>query len=300
MFYKDDWLVWKYDGVNFGPKTSPTSHFELQINKTINRTVMSYYDELLENALVIRDTFSGPLDLMLSGGIDGEIVLRCYHDFRIPVNVFIFKYENNYNHHDVAHAINICKSLNQPYTIIDFNLERFFENDAYDIWKKVYSAGSGFLPHMKMTEYLNGMPIICASEPYWILDKPSGKWFYEWEECHHSWAVYHKTINRPVITSWYEYSPEIIVAHKRLRLIERLLTNKIPGKISSNTSKHNIHSFFWPDIAKRPKRTGFEGDRVTAYTSKPDFMLEFDRQFIHNKVSNQNIRISPSTLVDML
>lgn len=300
MFYKNDWLVWKYDNVEYGPKLTPTSLFDIHINKTIDRPVKSYYDELIENASIIRDTFSGSLDLLLSGGLDGEVVLRCYHDLRIPVNVFIFRYENYYNKRDADHAITICESLGQQYKVIDFNLEKFFEKEAYDIWKKTFCQGSGFLPIMKMTEYLDGLPIVCAMEPYWSVS--SGEWQYEWEERHHSWAIYHKTINHPTITSWYEYSPEIIASHKQLPIIKDLISNRMPSKLSSLTSKHSIHQYYWPDIVLRPKLTGFEGLDLTAhYTSKPKFMLDFDKQFISDgKVSNKTIRVSPTLLDTML
>ena len=98
MFYKDNWFAWTFDdGPEYGPKLTPTAEFKIVLRNTITRPVKSYYEELLENGRVIRDTFSGELDLLFSGGIDSEIILRVYLELKIPINVYIFKYENDYN-----------------------------------------------------------------------------------------------------------------------------------------------------------------------------------------------------------
>ena len=97
MFYKDNWLAWTYDDVKFGNKTTPQSRFEFQFKKTIKQPLKSHKQELLENTRIIRDSFNEPFDLLFSGGVDSEIVLRCHVELKIPINVFIFKYEKDYN-----------------------------------------------------------------------------------------------------------------------------------------------------------------------------------------------------------
>jgi asparagine synthetase B (glutamine-hydrolysing) len=121
MFYKNNWLTWYYNEVAYGPKTTLDSKFDIKITPTITRQVKSYKEELLTNASLIRDSFNEPFDLMLSGGVDSEVILRCYLELKIPINVFVFRYENNYNLPDVTHALRICKELNVTPTVIDFN-----------------------------------------------------------------------------------------------------------------------------------------------------------------------------------
>lgn len=290
MFYKDNWLSWSYDnGPTNGPKLTPRAEFKLHFKNVVTRPVKSYHEELLSNAQLIRDTFTGGLDLLFSGGIDSEVILRVYHELKIPINVFVFKYENNYNLLEYNHAIEVCNELNVTPTIIDFNLEKFFENDAYDIWSKCYAYSSGWLPHMKMTEYLDGLPIIGSGEPYWRhtsrdLSNPE-PWVFDIEEVSHHWAVYHKTINRPCITDWYEYSPEITLSHLQLPYVQDLVNNRVSGKLSTVSSKAFIHQAYWPTIKDRPKMIGFEG---TAHKKGeqpvPPFMLEFSKTYIREKV----------------
>lgn len=286
MFYKDNWLAWSYDnGPEYGPKLAIDSQCKINLKNVVTRPVKSYYDELLINAQVIRDTFSGQLDLLFSGGIDSEIILRVYLELKIPVNVYIFKYENNYNFIEFNLAVQICKELNVTPTIIDFQLQKFFENEAYDIWTKVYSNNGAWLPHMKMTEYVDGLPIIGMGEPYWGRSD-AGDWNFEMWEGPHYCAIYHKTIGRPMISDWYEYSPEIILAHSDLPIIQELIQDKIPGKHSSWSSRLAIHKQYWPTIVDRPKLIGFEGEQPNKDKLLPPFIVEFNNTYGTDKVAS--------------
>ena len=37
MFYKNNWLTWTYDGIDYGPKLHPDSKFEMQFKQTISQ-----------------------------------------------------------------------------------------------------------------------------------------------------------------------------------------------------------------------------------------------------------------------
>ena len=299
MHYKNNWFSWYYDGVEKCHKQRLTSKFSIDIKKTICKPVKSYYEELFDNATLIRDTLVGPLDLLFSGGIDSEVILRVYRDLKIPINVYIFKYENNYNHREYNQAIKICEALNVKYNVIDFNVQKFFENDAYDIWSKCFANSSGWLPHMKMTEYLDGIPIFGSGDPYWR-KQDNGTWMFEIDEGAKFWTTYHVAVGREAICDWYEYSPEIIIAHMNLPKIDNLINNRIPGKLSSFSHKSIIHKDYWPDIDIRQKLVGFEGEAPPSPNSKPEFMLAFEKEFIKGKTEAVTVRYTAEQLRSIL
>jgi len=298
MFYKDNWLSWHYDNVEYGTKNTVNTEFTILLKKTIINKPLSYYEELYENARNIRDIIQGPLDLLFSGGIDSEVILRIYLDLKIPINVYIFRYENMFNYREYNHAIRICTELNVKYKIIDFNLKKFFENDAYDIWTKCYCNSSGWLPLMKMTSYLDNTPIVGRGDPYWQ-KQINGEWLFEIDEGAKFWTTYHKKINRIAITDWYEYRPEIIISHFQLTRIKTLIDNRQPGKLSSFSNKCLIHKDYWKDIIIRPKMTGFEKDKIPDKNSKPIFMLNFDKEYT-NTVVNKTYKYSKEEIIDAL
>jgi hypothetical protein len=306
MFYKNNWLAWTYDdGQEYGPKLHPTAEFKLILRNTVSRPIKSYYEELLENGRIVRDTFSGPLDLLFSGGVDSEIILRVYKDLGIPINVYIFKYENDYNLIEYTQAIKTCNDLNVIPKIIDFDLQKFFENDAYDIQQKIFAAESGWLPHMKLTEYCDGLPILGSGNPYVRRTSRDMTKKYPWvleldEKCHH-WAVYHKTINRPCITDWYEYSPELLLSYFNLPFVQQLVNDEVPGKLSNESTKVQVHQDYWPDLDPRQKLVGFEGPRPDK--SSPEvqpFMLEFGKQYIRGVVTARSYIFSKEELFNQV
>jgi hypothetical protein len=302
MFYKDNWLSWSYDTVKFGNKTLSNSKFKLHIEKYTSRPLKSHKEELLENARLIRDSFTEPFDLLFSGGLDSEIVLRCYHELRIPINVFIFKYKNNYNHKDIAHALRICNELNVTPTIIDFDLAKFFENDAYDIWKMGHFHKAGMLPHMKMIEYLDNIPIMGEGEPDWTFKNDI--WQFKLDEADHSHSIYGIAIARPMIACWFEYSPEVILSHMQLPNMQRLIDNAIPGdQTSFDINKYYLYKKIWPEIVIRSKMNGFEGNNLQSRISATDLtcIREFNDTYITplNMVQHK-ILLSKTELVNLI
>jgi len=298
MFYKNNWLTWKYDNIEYSPKNSIDYNFDLILKKTTYYDTMSYYNELCENARNLRDLITGPLDLLFSGGIDSEVILRIHLDLKIPLNVFIFQYEDMLNHKEFNHAVKVCHDLNVKYKVINFDVKKFFENEAYDIWQKCYCNSSGWIPHMKMTEYLDNTPIGGTGEPYWKIQE-NGNWMFEIDEGAKFWTLYNKKIGRVAVTDWYEYRPEIIISHMHLPRMQKLITNQQPGKLSSISNKSPIHKDYWNDIVIRPKLVGFEKDKPAGKNSKPEYMLEFERQYT-DKVKSKTYRYTSDEIIEAL
>jgi hypothetical protein len=277
MSYKNDWFKWTYDGNAFGARTSTESIFDIEIKPTV-RSFKTFKEELLNNTRQIRDTFSEPLDLFFSGGVDSEVILRCHIELKIPINVIIVKYENEYNALDLMHALRICNELNVTPKIIDFNLEKFFENEAYDIWSKGMFLNSGRLPHMKMLEYSDNIPIMGDANPTWFYDR--GVWRYLFREVDYSQSVYAKITGRDAVLDWYQHSPEVLLAHA---LEEEIITmrSKFGTMDDFEKTKYRLNSRIWPSIKIRPKRVGFEGKLPFGHPmSKPEFMLNFNQTHI--------------------
>jgi hypothetical protein len=293
MFYKDNWMTWYYDGVERGSKTRPDSKYELKFTPTIKQPVKSYKEELLANACALRDKFNEPFDLCLSGGVDSEVILRCYHELGIPINVNIFRYENNINRQECSQALKICNELNVTPKIIDFNLQKFFENDAYDIWKIGYFASAGRLIHLKFIEHLDNIPILGDGDPYWsCID---GTWCFELEERCHAVTVYSNTIGRSVIGDWYEYSPKIILSHLQSPIVNKMINNKL-STLNCNEVKYFLNKSIWPTIDIRKKQSGWEIDSIE---SIPAVMEEFNQQYTTGMKFNK-YKFTQDELINLL
>jgi hypothetical protein len=284
MFWKNDWLSYHYnDSVDLKYKSTSDAVWKLNIKKTIDRPVKSYYEELLLNAQTIRDSFSEPFDLLLSGGVDSEVVLKCHLDLKIPINVFVFKYKNDINKPDFHEALKTCDIYGIKPKIIDFDLKTFIENDAYDIWKTGYFNSPGNLVNMKFIEYLDNIPIICdgINADNFVLSKKSSK--ISIYERHFSMSSYSNIIGRTVISAWYDYSPELVLSFLNLNL-HKWKKHKL---ISPPFDYLTLHKLKYINFNRtvgtriRKKRIGWE--KNDDITQEHSFMYEFHKKYIDNK-----------------
>ena len=161
----------------------------------------------------MRDMYSDPFDVSLSGGVDSQVVVRTFKTLGIKFNTFIFRLEDDLNIQDVSDAIDICTELNLDYKIIDFNLRSFFENDALSTFNKHPYATIERLPRLKWIDHLDNIPIFGDGEPYWRRQKEddysiTSEWKFVFsEESQYANSFYAKDMGRKIISEWYEYTP---------------------------------------------------------------------------------------------
>ena len=259
----NNWMSYSFDGIEYGKKLTRESVFSINFNNKIKKdSIPSYKDALYNNARIMRDSFTEPFDVLLSGGIDSEIVVRTFKDLGIEHNTFIFRLENDYNIRDGNDAISICQQINIPYKIINFNLEHFFEHDALEYFNKSFVPRAGRLPRLKWIEYLDNIPVFCDGEPYWKRlynadYSAQSEWHLQLGEDAYSSSLYASNIDRTVIGDWYEYTPEIILSHMKHPMTQQLLNDQLPGKLSSWSSRYTMHQEIWPEVITRKKLVHF-------------------------------------------
>lgn len=284
----NSWMSYSFNDIEYKRKGSKTDKFSLNF-KVKSDKLLTYKNALLNNGKVLRDSFSEPFDVCLSGGTDSEIVVRVFKELGITHNTYIFKCENNYNIRDVNNATELCEELNIPYKIVDFNLQHFYENDAESLLKKTWIPAAGRLPRLKFIEYLDNIPVFCDGEPYWrrvLQDDYSNKsdWLFYLTEDAYSVSIYSRVINRVVIGDWYEFTPDILLSFVNLSYVEKLFNDEIVGKTSTISSKAIIHKEFFPTMRYKQKLIGYEGLDGSP-GSRPQFISEFYYKFMSDIVN---------------
>ncbi len=283
-------MSFTFDGIEYGKKLNEESAFGLKINKRIDRKIPSYQEALFNNARIMRDSYSEPFDVMLSGGTDSEIVVRTFHDLGISHNTLIFKLEDNLNIRDVNNAVKLCDELGITYNIIDFNLQQFYENDALEIFEKSFISGAGRLPRLKWLEYCDNIPVYCDGEPYWKRElerdySQKSVWKFILSEEAYSCSTYAKGIGMTAICDWYEYTPDIMISYLDIPLVKKLLNDELQGKISNWSSRALIHQTIWPSLEHKAKLIGYEGaDSAPGY--RPEYINEFYNKYMKDVSCN--------------
>jgi len=253
--FHDSWIKCYY---------TPEQEFKVDYNCRRNTNV-HLYTESVRTCQIIRDTFpSEKFSVMLSGGLESEIMVRAFQQANIPIDIYIGRYERDYNLYDVSYAVTLCESLQLPYKIIDFNLTKFLDNDIVSYAQLARISEARLLPQLALADLVDGMPIMGNGEPaprrlqpdyetdpdsIWILDEDENFW---------GWPRYFAIQNRTAIPEWCRYTSDMYNAWMNLRWFNYLITNKIYGKTSTWSSKLFGYREAYPELLFRKKLTGFE------------------------------------------
>jgi len=260
-------------------KTAPNSILKFDLNNKIKLYTKNYKDAIYFNAKAVADSITGPLNVLLSGGVDSEVIIRVNRDLGIKQNVYTFRFENDLNIRDVESAIDTCKNLNIPLKIIDFDVSKFFENEAESYYKKTFCSRVEALPRLKWHEFFDSPLIFGDGEPYLrrILGGDYNKksiWdmvFSEHEFIHY---LYTLNVGKNIICPWYHFTPEIHGNFLKIDLVQNLINDQYTGKQSSLSSKVNINRQVCANILTKPKLVGYEG-KTDAPGYIPHFMKDF-------------------------
>lgn len=284
--FKDNWAYWSYDGNQNSHRLSKDSEFDFDccIFKNTNdhlQTMKNIASEIYERY--------GHIDILFSGGLNSQIIVKCFIDSGIPVNIKIFSYENNINYHwDVAAAEKFCKDHNLTYQKINFNLQKFFENDAENFFLKSFNVDVSKLPLMKMIEYCDNVPIIGTGYP--LISRST--FFYDdsadWElrvlESEINLMGYVNLIDRPVIANFFLYDKDFLSTLLETELIKNLIADKFKDYSSSFNLRNQIYNL----NINRVSQTGLEWEKN--FWLYPEFVLDFYNQHI-NKVIKSKMKI---------
>lgn len=230
--------------------------FTFSHGKVLNH--LSWRDECKNVAQTLYDTHKDKLVLMLSGGIDSEVVLHSFISNGIFPKVAVLRYERMLNLHDINYALRICASRGISPTIIDVNVQNFFKTKLLDFAQFTKCSSPQLNLLMYYADKIDGIPIIGAGENY-LVRKEGKKEIYDLEEARVvSMYRFFENRSREAIPAFFQYTPEIMISYLQKKSVYRWVeTAKQQGYINSKKIKPAIVAEEF-DIEPRGKLTGFE------------------------------------------
>lgn len=261
-FTQDNWYKWGYGGQHFNRQTDALLPLET-IYTPYNHHISTFAEELERAAESTLDTYSGLQPcIFFSGGVDSELIIRTYVRIGANPKIYIVRYEDDLNIYDVSYAITICLSLGLDYTLVDFNLKKFYENDAITVSEQAQIDRPRMLPHLKFTDCADGLIIVGHSDIAWY--RPSADyskrevWMARDFEHDLGCDKYNAFHNRDAIYQWFKWSPGLVISYTRLNWFQDLIADKFEGKLGINSTKLFGFREIYPDLITRKKQTGFE------------------------------------------
>lgn len=261
---ENNWYKWQYgSNPNFGRQTDQLLEFKTNYSCGYKKSVGSFKEELLNAARSTLDHYPGLKPcVFFSGGVDSELILRSYIDIGSSPEVYIVRYENDYNIYDVSYAITICNILGIRYHLIDFNLKKFYENDAELVSDQAQIDRPRMLPHLKFTDCADGLIIVGHSDVRWYrynedYNEP-GIWLAQDFEHDIGCDKYNLLHSRPAIYQWWKWTPGLVLSYTQLTWFKKLTADQYKGKLGINSTKIIGFKEVYPDLFERKKQTGFE------------------------------------------
>lgn len=262
---ENNWYKWFYDDdQNFGRQhDNHLKKFHTNYSCGFSKPILSFKEELENAAKSTLDHYSGLTPcIFFSGGIDSELILRSYLNIGANPKIYIVRYENDYNLYDVSYAISICNSLEVKFNLIDFNLKKFYNNDAELISEQSQIDRPRMLPHLKFADYADGLVIVGHSDVRWFRTDDNynikGTWLAQDFEHDIGCDKFNILHNRPAIYQWWKWTPGLVISYTNLKWFQKLINDQYYGKLGINSTK--IYGFreIYPDLLYRKKHTGFE------------------------------------------
>jgi hypothetical protein len=224
--------------------------------------VGTFAQELKLAAASVIDHASDRITLLYSGGLDSEIMLRAFLDVGYTPTVVVARYENDYNLYDVSYAVVTCQQLNVPYKIVDFSLEKFYENDALLYAELAQIDRPRALPYCKLLEMVDGFPVMGASDLSLVRTdddySKTGTWMIRCWEHDIGWSKFLRKINRPGVAEWFKWTPGLVLSYMKTVWFDNLINDRYYGKLGNNSTKIIGYREAYPDLIQRVKKTGFE------------------------------------------
>lgn len=233
----------------------------IKINK-ISRPIKNYYDEVLENAMFIKNQSNNKIMVSLSGGIDSEVACIAFLKTNIAFEVLTIEYTNNKNSYDCYFAKKFCDENNIKQHIITVDPENFYV-DIIDKYQKQNVFAHSIYRYLQIhlldiSHQMGFTGVCCAGEQLFYTFDNVIKVKYEPLHVPETWLSTNNILGFP---SFYLASPEIQAAYYNDELVRFLLKDhryftKHPPLGFSAEKILIFHKYF--DLVRRQKKIGYE------------------------------------------
>lgn len=253
---------------NFDEQETHFSQFNVSYGRC-SRAPKDFRQECRLAAREINDIADGKTTIYFSGGVDSEIVIRSFLEEKLPFDVVIGRYSNGWLDSDIQQGIEFCKQTNCKFEIVDIDITEFLTKKSFILSEKYKT---GVLSSLFWIELLNqtnpSFPVFGAGnikiEP--MLTK--GPHLRKDDELFatvmfgfnplYVWLNENKKNGCPKFNCW---SPEQIYSFYLDSYVQDFI--KCYSSIKSQVSdlefiKPLIYNKYWPEMAVREKRTGWE------------------------------------------
>lgn len=234
----------------------PSDRFELSYGPC-RQEPRSFHEECLRAARLIGEAAGAePISLMLSGGIDSEVMCRAFLEADVPFQAYSMRYQKPILA-DAFHAQDFCKQQGISLQWLDFDENHFLETELNRLAQefKIHQPFAAF--DIQRIKSVPGYFVFGAGDL--VLEQKNGA-ITSYELGSFSLPrVYQIKHNRRGCYQFFQYTPELMLSF----LLEPIMQHWLAlaprvGLENSRYWKTCLFRSIWPDITPRQKQTGYE------------------------------------------
>ena len=130
-----------------------------EFKETVKYPVMAAIEAVND----IVENYPAPYNVLVSGGIDSQAMSYAWKMSNHPFNAVSFRYNQDFNWHDIKTLPQFCEQENIEYQIIDFDYLDFLENEYDSIARKYCCSSPQIAMHIKMAMMLPGTNVFSGN-----------------------------------------------------------------------------------------------------------------------------------------
>lgn len=226
------------------------------------RPALDFHSECVIAAREIQKAYGKKkIALLMSGGIDSEIMARSFLAAKVPMIARILRLKDDKNIHDWTWAVAWCEANKVAYQFYDFDPIEFFESGEYLQYAKLSQCCLfSLLPIMKMLEDVvrrGEIPVMGSGECYLEYTKKQGWTLFE----RRKFVSFHRFLDQKKmagIPSFFQWSPELMNSFLLDEMIQNLVLSLWPEYNSTLPIKQELYAAHFPGLPPRPKYFGYE------------------------------------------
>lgn len=212
------------------------------------RPVLNFSKEVENTCKQLYEEANGkPIWLMLSGGIDSEIIARTFLKLDIKFSCMIVRFADELNNHDIEYAVEFVLKHEVPYHIYDMN--------PIDFIQECRQSDSGTLIYrfmqihwMKKIQNMGGYCVIGSGEQRY--DQHLNITYLKSQFIPYRWVKENSIAACPY---FFLHNSQVIHSYA---LEAKEYTGEV-GALGHNIKAH-VYKKWWPDLILRPKYHGYE------------------------------------------
>jgi hypothetical protein len=243
-------------------------------------TVKSPLTAAIEAVNDIVANYPAPYNLLVSGGIDSQAMLYAWKMSGHPFNVVSFRYNQDFNWHDIKTLPEFCEQENIDYQIVDFDYFSFLENEYDAIARRYQCSSPQIAMHIKMATMLHGTRIFSGN----FLSAASASLSYA------ILGIYRFSVTddgKNTVPYFFLHTPELAYSLNYFRNDTVYDYSTLPDELGYFHRVNEYRAIGFPIIAQEKKLTGFEKfkEHYDSYT----YVLEDrnNRLKYHSKASHR-------------